>query len=58
MNNRWISSFTAGTSTGKIAIGLSAIAAVGLGALFLITFPLQTVIVLLLGASLFVLDRS
>lgn len=57
MNNSWFSFFTAG-STGKIALGLSAIAAVGLGALFLITFPLQTVIVLLLGASLFVLDRA
>jgi hypothetical protein len=58
MNNRWFSIFTAGSNTGKVAMGLSAIAVLGLAALFLITFPLPTIIVLLLGASLFILDRA
>jgi hypothetical protein len=51
-------SLVPGSNTGKIAMALSILAALGLGGLFLVMYPLQTLVVLLLGASLFVLDRG
>ncbi len=53
---RW--SFFSGSSAGRIVLALSVIAALGLTGLSLFTFPLPTIIVLLLGTSILVLDRG
>ena len=56
--NQSIPAVISGINKNKIVFALSALAILAIGGLFLINYPLQTIVVGLLIASILVLDRA
>jgi hypothetical protein len=56
--SRSLSTFISRISRSKIALAILALAILAIGGLFLVNYPLQTIIVVLLMASVFILDRA